>query len=329
MATQFSIIITCCNQRHYIREAVESAFSQRYLHKEIIVVDDASTDGSQQVLEQYGEKIKLANCQSNQGASRARNLGASMATGDYLVFLDGDDVLLPWALDVYEGISHLKRPKLILGTLLYCKETIPIVDGAEIFHEIKVVDLEALVKKDRSYRGCASALVVDRQTFIDVKGWTNVFFPGEVDDLLIKLGCSGRTILICSPPTTGYRVHARNAVHQVPGFVQMMHRIVRSEQAGNYPGGPARRFERYALIGGPVFFWAKSSIRAHCYGPPLKLLASGWPMVLAAIANRFWTMIKGRRPTETLGCLTDKVVLFCERCQRAGQPCPHGVLKAD
>jgi glycosyltransferase involved in cell wall biosynthesis len=328
MTTKFSIIITCHNQKDYIRDAVESACSQGCLDKEIIVVDDASTDGSPQLLEQYGDKIRLTKCPINQGASRARNLGASLASGDYLVFLDGDDVLLPWALDIYAGIVDLKRPKVILGTLLWCKGSIPKVKCAEIVREINIVDHAAFVKKDRTYRGCASALVVERQTFDDVKGWTNDFFPGEVDDLLIKLGCSGRAIQICSPPTTGYRVHGGNTVHQVRSFVQMMRRIIRNERTGQYRRGTCTGFERYAFIGGPVFFWAKRSLQARDYVPALRLLASGGPMILAAIFLRFCTIIKGRRPIEIIGCNQDNEILFCPHCQKAGGHCPQGAPKS-
>src|SRR5689334_19435660 len=97
-----SIVITCYNQRDFIRDAVESALLQRA--DEVIVVDDASDDGSSEILRTYGDAITLGRMPSNGGPARARNRGASMATGDYLVFLDGDDVLMPWALEIYRRI---------------------------------------------------------------------------------------------------------------------------------------------------------------------------------------------------------------------------------
>lgn len=300
MTAPFSIVVTCHNQVSYIQQAVESALAQPH-GKEIIVVDDASTDGSPAILRQYRGRIKLIACETNQGASRARNLGASVATGDYLVFLDGDDVLLLWALEVYAAIVQAKRPKLILGKLLWCEQEIPAVDRNEMVHEIAVWDYESLVAKDRPYRGCASAMVVERSTFAEVGGWRNDLFPGEVDDLLAKLACSGRTIQICSPPTTAYRVHTANTVHQVPKFVQIMHTLLRNERAGDYRGGREHRFARRAFIGGPVFYWAQASLRSRCYRPALKLLASGWPMILAAIMRRIYARFKGRRPVEVIG----------------------------
>jgi glycosyltransferase involved in cell wall biosynthesis len=326
---RFSVIIACYNQVHFVKDTVNSALSQCCPDKEIIVVDDASTDGTQEVLEQYGNKITLLKNPTNQGANHGRNLGGSVAKGGHLVFLDGDDVLLPWALNVYEGIIAAKKPKVILGSLLTCKGTIPSVECADIVQAIRVLDYDVLMNRDRMYQGCASALVVDHQTFDSVKGWTNDMFPVEVDDIAMKLGYSGRTVHIWSPPTTGYRIHASNTVHQVPRFVQMMHRIIRNEKAGVYPGGPSHRFKRYAFLGGKVFFWVKRALQVRSYGPALKLFAAGWTMILAAMIQRLYVIVKGRRPLETIGCSIDNVICFCNRCPRVGQPCLHGVLKAD
>src|ERR1700686_3366163 len=116
-APRFSIIITCHNQSAYIRDAVNSALEQRYQAKEIVVVDDASSDASPQILKEFGDRIHFAAFQTNQGCTTSRNLGAAMATGKYFVFLDGDDVLLPWALDVYDHVVDMKRPKIILSCM--------------------------------------------------------------------------------------------------------------------------------------------------------------------------------------------------------------------
>jgi len=80
----------------------QSAISQIHESREVIVVDDASSDGSDSVLKSYGEMIRLISLERNEGASEARNAGTAAARGNYLVYLDGDDLLKPWALLVYE-----------------------------------------------------------------------------------------------------------------------------------------------------------------------------------------------------------------------------------
>lgn len=88
-----SVIIPLYNAESYIRETVLSVQNQSYPNIEIIIVDDGSTDDSYKVaLEFSSAKCKVIS-QKNQGACSARNLGIEESKGDYLQFLDADDVL--------------------------------------------------------------------------------------------------------------------------------------------------------------------------------------------------------------------------------------------
>lgn len=89
-----SVVIPAYNYAHYLPFAIESALIQTYKPIEVIVVDDGSTDNTQQVVANYGKKVKYV-YQQNAGLSAARNTGILSATYDYLVFLDADDVLEP------------------------------------------------------------------------------------------------------------------------------------------------------------------------------------------------------------------------------------------
>lgn len=93
-----SIIIPVYNKATFIRETLDSALAQTYLNTEIILVDDGSTDGSLEILEHYAKdfpkKIRLF-AQKNAGVSSATNKGIQMAKGDYIQFLDADDLLSP------------------------------------------------------------------------------------------------------------------------------------------------------------------------------------------------------------------------------------------
>jgi glycosyltransferase involved in cell wall biosynthesis len=91
-----SIVIPCYNCEDYIEEAIESALSQDCADKEIIVVDDGSSDGSSRRVERFPEVRKLS--QANAGVSAARNAGLAASAGEFIVFLDADDRLLPGAL---------------------------------------------------------------------------------------------------------------------------------------------------------------------------------------------------------------------------------------
>lgn len=91
-----SVVITCYNHACYLPKAIESVLSQSYQHIETIVVDDGSRDNTREVAEGF-DKVKYI-YQQNQGLPAARNTGMAASTGDYLVFLDADDWLLPEAI---------------------------------------------------------------------------------------------------------------------------------------------------------------------------------------------------------------------------------------
>ena len=99
-----SVVIPCHNQSHYLNDAIESVLKQTYGNREIIVVDDGSTDDTSNVATRYPSVRYVY--QSNQGLSSARNAGIKAARGMYLVFLDADDRLVPDALRIGVELLH-------------------------------------------------------------------------------------------------------------------------------------------------------------------------------------------------------------------------------
>ncbi|WBL41302.1 glycosyltransferase family A protein [Algoriphagus halophytocola] len=93
-----SIIIPVYNKAPFVRETLESALQQTYPNIELVLVDDGSTDGSFEILKEYfakyPDKTKLID-QDNQGVSAATNVGIAAAKGEYIQFLDADDLLSP------------------------------------------------------------------------------------------------------------------------------------------------------------------------------------------------------------------------------------------
>lgn len=115
-----SIIIPVYNTERYLAACLDSVISQSYHNLEIIVVNDGSSDYSLQIAESYAAKddrIRLYSS-DNEGPSEARNRGLNVATGDYIAFVDSDDILLPDALEIMlETINH-KNADLIEGVSL-------------------------------------------------------------------------------------------------------------------------------------------------------------------------------------------------------------------
>ncbi len=94
MAAMVSVIIPAYNAEKYIAAAIESVLAQSFPGVECIVVDDGSSDRTAQIVQRFGERVCYC-YQANSGRSAARNRGISLASGDYIAFLDADDLLLP------------------------------------------------------------------------------------------------------------------------------------------------------------------------------------------------------------------------------------------
>ena len=94
-----SVIIPTYNSATFLPETIESVLAQTYEDYEIIVVDDGSTDSTKEVLDPYSDKIKYI-YQQNHGAGSARNTGIKHSQGEYIAFLDADDIWLPEKLHI-------------------------------------------------------------------------------------------------------------------------------------------------------------------------------------------------------------------------------------
>jgi glycosyltransferase involved in cell wall biosynthesis len=101
-----SAIIPTFNRGYVVCKAIDSILNQTYKHTEIIVVDDGSTDDTQQMLARYGDRIRVV-YQKNSGPSAARNRGITASQGEVVAFLDSDDIWLPTKLE--RQVSLLQR----------------------------------------------------------------------------------------------------------------------------------------------------------------------------------------------------------------------------
>lgn len=115
-----SVIIPMYNSERYIRSCIQSVLDQTYSLLEILVIDDGSTDSSQEVcleLKRKDNRIQIFS-QKNKGASSARNYALDIATGEYIFFLDSDDAIHPLLIE--ESVKQAEKlgAELVLCSLL-------------------------------------------------------------------------------------------------------------------------------------------------------------------------------------------------------------------
>jgi glycosyltransferase involved in cell wall biosynthesis len=98
VAGRISVIMPCYNAAAFVAEAIDSVLAQTHPDVELIVVDDGSSDGSLDIVRRYGEAVTLLQ-QSRRGPYPARNAGLAVASGEFVAFLDADDLWRPDALE--------------------------------------------------------------------------------------------------------------------------------------------------------------------------------------------------------------------------------------
>lgn len=299
--TRFSILIPVFNRDAFIKECIDSIFSQTFNDFEIIAIDDGSTDKTPDVLKSFGSRIKTCR-QVNQGPDVARNLGASQATGEYLVFLDSDDFLLPWALETYDRIiKECDSPAIIIGALYwfldgeYKQENVGPHDSIE-FHKYR-----DYLSKDISVGLSCTNMVVKNSVFKQSGGHrhsTAKTFNASEHDAILRLGTYGPCVILKRPNTVAFRQHTSNSTKNIERMVNTgIRSLVSAERQGQYPGGRERILERYSIIGGMAMCWVRHAIKR---GRPLlgiRLFINTIPMIVAGMLNKILRLFRRRTPS--------------------------------
>ncbi len=110
-----SAVVPTYNRAHYIAETLDSILAQTYRPIEIVVVDDGSTDDTEAVLEPYRDKARCIR-QPNQGLAAARNTGLLASTGEYVAWLDSDDIWNPEKIALQVAFLEQHRDHALIGT---------------------------------------------------------------------------------------------------------------------------------------------------------------------------------------------------------------------
>ena len=202
-----SVIIPTYNSGRYIKEAIDSVLAQTYTNYEIIVVDDGSTDNTSQIVQAYGDRVHYF-YQENQGVAVSRNRGLRESQGEYIAFLDHDDVFFPDKLS--EQICCLEQhPEAGIvhsgwQRINYCGE---ILGKVEPWHYAPVLDLAHWLCWKPVLLG---AMMFRRHWLEKVKGLDSQFKQVCDLDLAWRLTLLGCKTIWLKKLTLYYREHDRN-----------------------------------------------------------------------------------------------------------------------
>lgn len=175
----FSIIIPSFNRAKILDKAIESVLYQTYTNWELIIVDDGSTDDTGVFIKKHliDKRIKYI-YQDNAGVCAARNKGASIADGEFLVFLDSDDVVENnWLFDFYEEIENKT------ADIVYCSVKIQNHDNT-----IEYVDVDNPYGNNKGQgTDLAGSWAVKKHIFCEVGMYDEVIKFGENNELRLRI----------------------------------------------------------------------------------------------------------------------------------------------
>lgn len=232
---QVSVIIPTYNRAHLVGRAIESVLNQTYQNFEIIVVDDGSTDNTEEVVKNFNNKvIRYIRHKENRGGGAARNTGIKEAEGNYIAFLDDDDEWLPEKLEKQISFFDDKSSELgvVYTGLIRVDET-----GEYIVKQyIRVPDIhvpekrrwiyEDLLLKD--YVGTISTVLVKKECFEKI-GLFDESLPSCQDwDICIRIAKMYQFDFIESPLIKYYRHACRittNLEAKIKGRVMLLNKF--------------------------------------------------------------------------------------------------------
>lgn len=190
-----SIIIPTYNRGWILKEAINSVLAQDFTDFELIVVNDGSTDKTQDILNTYNEDIRALR-QNNQGVSAARNAGIASALGRFIAFLDSDDLWLPKKLSTQIDFFKSNRDALICQT-----DEIWIRNGVRVNPKKRHKKFSGDLFK-RSLSLCLispSAVMIKRSLFEEVGVFDETLPACEDYDLWLRISCRYPVHLIKTP----------------------------------------------------------------------------------------------------------------------------------
>lgn len=215
---RISIIINNYNYAAYLDKAVESALAQTHSAREIIVVDDGSTDDSVSIIQGFGGRIKAV-LKQNGGQASAFNAGFAVSSGDVIIFLDADDVLHPEALS-----------KLILWWRQGCSRAhwrMPVIDrgGNPTGHFVpsqgeKMAAGDWLPKylvNGQTASAPTSGNAFAREFLARIMPMPEPSFRICADGYLLRASFFAAPIIAIDEPLSCYRIHGRNHCATIQG----------------------------------------------------------------------------------------------------------------
>lgn len=231
-----SIIIPVYNGEKYIKDCVETIFKQTYNNYELIIVNDGSTDNTKVILETFKDKrLKVYNVK-NGGVSKARNYGLKKAQGEFVLFIDSDDILVDNALELLIEQQRLTKADIIRfngyienSNKTYTKLEMPIPSGT-VYNSKKDKDkiIDIFNSPKSSLRCYSPLLFLKNHELIPFN--TNLTYLEDKVFYLVNMLDSDKNILFIDKCLYYYKYNAQSKTKNIQIFCKNIEDILTAKE---------------------------------------------------------------------------------------------------
>jgi glycosyltransferase involved in cell wall biosynthesis len=204
-----SILIPCHNGERWVAQAIESALAQTFAEKEVLVVDDGSSDSSLEVIRSFGDRVRWESG-PNRGANAARNRLLELARGEWIQYLDADDYLLPGKVErQIQCLATDSSTDVIFSPVImeYWSET------ATHSQQLPIPEPhDPWVLLARWYLPQTGGCLWRKQAILDVGGWKIDQTCCQEHELYLRLLKAGRRFSYCRDASAVYRQWSEHTV---------------------------------------------------------------------------------------------------------------------
>jgi len=203
---KISILIPCYNAERWIAQAIESALAQTWPNKEVIVVDDGSTDGSREVIQTFRGRIRYE-FGPNRGGNPCRNRLLELASGEWVQFLDADDYLLPEKIS--DQMDYSSSADVVYGPVL-TKNQNSRSETQEISMPFSNTDLyEQWIR----WQVCQTGGVLwKRDALRKIGGWNEKYRCCQDNEVCLRAIHHALKFSFCPKPGSVYRIWSEDTV---------------------------------------------------------------------------------------------------------------------
>ena len=185
----FSVIIPLYNKEKFVENTLKSVLKQSFMDFEVIIVNDGSTDASEEKVKQFSDDRIRYFSKENEGVSTARNFGIAQAKSEYITFIDADDFWYPdFLLEMFQNINRFPKQKIFSGAIEV--ETLAKILKAQYSIE-KTSDCEIVNYFNASIKTtviCTSCAVFHKSIFDEIGNFDSNIKSGQDTDLWIRIG---------------------------------------------------------------------------------------------------------------------------------------------